>query len=163
MCVYQRCDSWNIIILAEMQMFFLVPSAKIIRMQQKNLFFFPKICALSNLGQSLHSMRRVNPCKFVCVWCDGGVRADWRLFSPALPAPSICPSPVQTHKERSKINTLEEWLEGLYLWRRMIWLRELFISKKELRPALVSPEDRNNSFSLSLLILGACRNAIPNI
>ncbi len=58
------------------------------------------------------------------------------------------------HTKRTKINTLEEWLEGLYLLRWMIWLRELFISRK-LWPVLVSTEDRNNSFSLSLLILEA--------
>lgn len=58
------------------------------------------------------------------------------------------------HTKETKINALEEWLEGLYLLRRMIWLCELFISR-ELLPLLVSSEDRNNSFSLSLLILGA--------
>lgn len=51
---------------------------------------------------------------------------------------------------RSEIDPLEEWLEGLYLLWRMIWLCELFISKK-----LWSTENRNNSFPLSLLILEA--------
>lgn len=76
------------------------------------------------------------------------------FFSPQFVLPlSIWCSSVQ-HTKRSKINTLEEWLEGLYLLPRMIWLRELFISGK-LWPVPVSTEDRNNSFFLSLLILEA--------